>query len=76
MIGSVRLLGEPELAFEVDRLAFHQRQADAAVTKSIRKTLQDIADNYRVLAENEERSGAIPTTKGKGSKTEVRDARS
>ena len=36
-----------------------QRQADAAVTKSVRETLQDIADKYRMLAANEERSGAV-----------------
>jgi hypothetical protein len=36
-----------------------QRQADAAVTESVRETLQDIADKYRMLAANEERSGAM-----------------
>jgi hypothetical protein len=41
------------------RAAECQRQADAAVTESVRETLQDIADKYRVLAANEERSGAM-----------------
>jgi hypothetical protein len=36
-----------------------QRQADAAVTESVRETLHDIADKYRMLAANEERSGAM-----------------
>ena len=41
------------------RAAECQRQADAAVTESVRETLQDIADKYRALAANEERSGAV-----------------
>ena len=41
------------------RAAECQRQADAAVTESVRETLQDIADKYRMLAANEERSGAM-----------------
>ena len=41
------------------RAAECQRQADAAVTESVRETLQDIADKYRMLAANEERSGAL-----------------
>jgi hypothetical protein len=36
-----------------------QRQADAAVTESVRETLHDIADKYRMLAANEVRSGAM-----------------
>jgi hypothetical protein len=36
-----------------------QRQADAAVTQSVRETLHDIADKYWMLAANEERSGAM-----------------
>ena len=47
-----------------------QRQADAAVTESVRETLQDVADKYQALAANQERSGATlklspdePTTK-------------
>ena len=36
-----------------------QRQADAAVTESVRETLHDIADKYRMLAANEERSEAM-----------------
>ena len=42
------------------RAAECQRQADTAVTESVRETLQDIADKYRMLAANEERSGAMP----------------
>jgi hypothetical protein len=41
------------------RAAECQRQADAAVTESVRETLQDIAGKYRMLAANEERSGAM-----------------
>jgi hypothetical protein len=41
------------------RAAECQRQADAAVTGSVREALRDIADNYRTLAANEERSGAM-----------------
>jgi hypothetical protein len=36
-----------------------QRQADAAVSESVKETLHDIADKYRMLAANEERSGAM-----------------
>ena len=41
------------------RAAECQRQADAAVTGSVREALRDIADNYRTLAANEEQSGAM-----------------
>ena len=57
------------------RAAECQRQADAAVTQSVRETLQDIADKYRALAANEERSGAMLTPGDKVSKTEPPDAR-
>ena len=57
------------------RAAECQRQADAAVTESIRETLQDIADKYRALAANEERSEAMVELGSKRSKTEPPDAR-
>ena len=41
------------------RAAECQRQADAAVTGSVREILRDIADKYRMLAANDERSGAM-----------------
>jgi hypothetical protein len=41
------------------RAAECQRPADAAVTGSGREALRDIADNYRTLAANEERFGAM-----------------
>ena len=41
-----------------------QRQADAAVTESVRETLHDIADKYRMLAANEARSGAMLKPEG------------
>ena len=52
-----------------------QRQADAAVTKSVRETLRNIADKYWALAADEERSGAVQQPDGKVSKTEPPDAR-
>ena len=52
-----------------------QRQADAAVTESVRETLQDIADKYWMLAANEERSGATVKPGDKVPKTEPPDAR-
>ena len=57
------------------RAAECQRQADAAVTESVRETLQDIADKYRVLAANEERSGEMLKPGDKVSKTGPPDAR-
>ena len=57
------------------RAAECQRQADAAVTESVRETLQDIADKYRALAANEERSGATVKPGDKVPKTEPPDAR-
>jgi hypothetical protein len=52
-----------------------QRQADAAVTESVRETLQDVADKYQALAANEERSGAMPKLSGDGPTAKPPDAR-
>jgi hypothetical protein len=41
-----------------ERAAECQRQADAAVSEDVRKTLRDIAKKYLALAANEERSRA------------------
>ena len=46
------------------RAAECQRQADAAVTESVRETLQNVAEKYRTLAANEERAGAVAKPDG------------
>jgi hypothetical protein len=51
------------------RAAECQRQADAAVLESVRETLLDVAEKYRALAANEERSRAMVKPDGEGSPT-------
>jgi outer membrane protein TolC len=59
------------------RAAECQRQADAAVSDSVRETLQEVADKYLALAANEERSVAMSSsaTHGKGTRRPSPDAR-
>jgi hypothetical protein len=51
------------------RAAECQRQADAAVTKSVGETLREIAEKYLQLAANTERSAVMSRFEGKGSST-------
>lgn len=57
------------------RAAECQRQADAAVSESVRETLQEIAHKYLVLAANEDWSEAMSGPAARGPGTPRPDAR-
>jgi len=52
-----------------------QRQADAAVSPSVRETLQEVADKYLALAASEERSVTMSPSASKGYRTPSPHAR-